>query len=132
MTHTDPIADMLTRIRNGFLIQKKTVAIPYSKIKEEIVKIFQKDGYITGYKIDKTSFPAALVVELKYMPGKISVIEGLKRVSKPGRRVYVPMDDIPKALDGMGVSILSTPQGVFSGKECKKRNLGGEVLVQIW
>ena len=132
MSHTDPIADMLTRIRNAARINKSSVVIPYSKMKEEIAKVIQKEGYITGYEVEK-EFPAKLVVELKSRPGgKINVIEGIERVSKPGRRVYSGVEEIPKVIGGMGVSVISTSRGIFTGKECEKNNIGGEVLFNIW
>lgn len=132
MNHTDPIADLLTRIRNALLVQKKSVSVPHSKIKVEIVKIFKQEGFIKDFKVNQSMFPAAIDVELKYLPGKKPVIEGLKRISKPGLRVYAPVDDIPKVLDGLGVALLSTHKGILTGKECKKRNVGGEVLLHIW
>ncbi|MEN8154218.1 MAG: 30S ribosomal protein S8 [Acidobacteriota bacterium] len=132
MSHTDPIADMLTRIRNASKVEKEDVEIPYSKVKEEIVKVIQKEGYVSGYKVLK-EFPSKLVVKLKYKPdGKINVIEGMKRISKPGRRIYAGVGDIPRVLGGMGVSIISTSKGIYTGKECEKNNMGGEVLFNIW
>jgi len=132
MSHTDPIADMLTRIRNASKVEKVEVEIPYSKVKEEIVKVIKKEGYVTGYDVNK-DFPSKLVVKLKYRPGgKINVIEGLKRISKPGRRVYAGVGHIPKVIGGMGVAIISTSKGIYTGKECEKNNMGGEVLFNIW
>jgi small subunit ribosomal protein S8 len=132
MAHTDPIADMLTRVKNAVMAQKKDVAIPLSTIKLDIVKILKEEGYISNFRVDKTQFPAQLFVELKYSGKKQNVIEGLKRVSKPGRRVYAEVDSIPKVLDGLGVAVISTSQGIVTGKECKKRNIGGEVLLYVW
>lgn len=132
MSHTDPIADMLTRIRNASKVEKEKVEIPYSKVKEEITKVIQKEGYVAGYEVKK-DFPSKLVVKLKYKSGgKVNVIEGLKRVSKPGRRVYAGVGNIPKVLGGMGVAIISTSKGIYTGKECEKNNMGGEVLFDIW
>ena len=132
MSHTDPIADLLTRIRNAARINKPSVDVPYSKVKEEIVKVIKKEGYVSGYEVNK-EFPSKLVVKLKSRPGsKINVIEGLERISKPGRRVYSNVDSIPKVIGGMGVSVLSTSKGIFTGKECEKNNIGGEILFHIW
>ncbi len=132
MSHTDPIADMITRIRNAARINKPTVDIPYSKIKEEIAKVIKKEGYISGFEVNK-EFPSKLVVKLKNKPGeKVNVIEGLERISKPGRRVYSNVGDIPKVIGGMGVAIISTSKGIFTGKECEKNNIGGEILFNIW
>jgi small subunit ribosomal protein S8 len=132
MAHTDPIADMLTRVKNAVMAQKKDVAIPLSTIKLDIAKILKEEGYISNFRVDKTQFPAQLFVELKYSGKKQNVIEGLKRISKPGRRVYAEVDSIPKVLDGLGVAVISTSQGIVTGKECKKRNIGGEVLLYVW
>jgi small subunit ribosomal protein S8 len=132
MAHTDPIADMLTRMKNAIMAKKKDVAIPLSTIKLDIAKIFKDEGYIANFRVDKTKFPAQLIVELKYSSKKQNVIEGLKRISKPGRRVYSEVDSIPKVLDGLGVALISTSQGIVTGKECHKRNIGGEVLLYVW
>jgi small subunit ribosomal protein S8 len=132
MSNTDPIADMLTRIRNAFMVNKKDVAIPLSKEKLEIIKILKNEGYIFNFKVDNSEFLAQIVVELKYKDKKNSVIEGLKRISKPGRRVYEKADSIPKVLSGLGVAILSTSKGIMTGRECEKNNVGGEVLLHIW
>ncbi|MEI6614849.1 MAG: 30S ribosomal protein S8 [Chrysiogenales bacterium] len=132
MAHTDPIADMLTRVKNAIMAEKKDVAIPLSTIKLEITKILKEEGYIANFRVDKTQLPAQLLVELKYSSKKQNVIEGLKRISKPGRRVYAEVDSIPKVLDGLGVAVISTSQGIVTGKECKKRNIGGEVLLYVW
>ena len=132
MSHTDPIADLLTRIRNAARINKPSVDVPYSKVKEEIVKVIKKEGYVSGYEVNK-EFPSKLVVKLKSRPGrKINVIEGLERISKPGRRVYSNVESIPKVIGGMGVSVISTSKGIFTGKECEKNNIGGEILFHIW
>jgi small subunit ribosomal protein S8 len=132
MAHTDPIADMLTRVRNAIMAEKKDVAIPLSTIKLDIAKILKEEGYISNFRVDKTQLPAQLFVELKYSSKKQNVIEGLKRISKPGRRVYAEVGSIPKVLDGLGVALISTSQGIVTGKECKKRNIGGEVLLYVW
>lgn len=132
MAHTDPIADMLTRVKNAIMAEKKDVAIPLSTIKLEIAKILKEEGYISNFRVDKAQMPTQLFVELKYSSKKQNVIEGLKRISKPGRRVYAEVDSIPKVLDGLGVAVISTSQGIVTGKECKKRNIGGEVLLYVW
>ena len=132
MAHTDPIADMLTRVKNAIMAEKKDVAIPLSTVKLEITKILKEEGYISNFRVDKTQFPAQLLVELKYSGKKQNVIEGLKRISKPGRRVYAEKDGIPKVLDGLGVALISTSQGILTGKECQKRSIGGEVLLFVW
>jgi len=132
MAHTDPIADMLTRMKNAIMAEKKDVAIPLSTIKLDIAKILKEEGYISNFRVDKTQLPAQLFVELKYSSKKQNVIEGLKRISKPGRRVYTEVDKVPKVLDGLGVAVISTSQGIVTGKECKKRNIGGEVLLYVW
>ena len=132
MTHTDPIADMLTRIRNAILAEKKEVAIPTSNIKVEIAKILKREGYINDYKLDKNPFPAEIVIDLKYKNKKDNVIEGLKRVSKPGLRVYADVESIPQVLGGLGLAILSTSKGILTGKECKQKHVGGEVLLHVW
>lgn len=131
MNLTDPIADMLTRIRNAIMAEKKNVEIPYSKLKVEIAKLFKREGYIKDIKLNDNNFPPTFIIDLKYKDGK-SVIEGLKRISKPGRRVYSNVDEIPKVLGGLGVAIISTSKGILTGKDCKKENVGGEVLLHIW
>ena len=131
MSHTDPIADMLTRIRNAIMAEKKDVDIPLSKIKLEISKIFKREGYISDYKVEK-EFPGKIVIDLKYKDKKNNVIEGLKKISKPGLRVYSDTDSIPEVLGGLGLAILSTSKGLMTGKECKKNRIGGEVLIYIW
>jgi len=132
MAHTDPIADMLTRMKNAIMAEKREVTIPLSNIKLEIAKIFKAEGYIANFRVEKARVPALLVVELKYSGKKQNVIEGLKRISKPGRRVYAEKDNIPRVLDGLGVAVVSTSQGIVTGKECQKRAIGGEVLLYVW
>jgi small subunit ribosomal protein S8 len=132
MPHTDPIADMLTRLKNAIMAEKKEVAVPLSTVKLEIVKIFKQEGYISNFKVEKNKVPFQLYMELKYSGKKQNVIEGLKRISKPGRRVYAEADSLPKVLDGLGVAVISTSQGIMTGKECSKRHIGGEVLLYVW
>jgi small subunit ribosomal protein S8 len=132
MAHTDPIADMLTRMKNAIMAEKREVVIPLSNTKLEIAKILRAEGYIANFRVDKAKIPAQLFVELKYSGRKQNVIEGLKRISKPGRRVYAQVDAIPKVLDGLGVVVISTSQGIVTGGECRKRGIGGEVLLYVW
>ncbi|MCP4214704.1 MAG: 30S ribosomal protein S8 [bacterium] len=132
MSHTDPIADMLTRVKNAIMAEKKDVAVPLSKIKVEIAKIFKREGYIGEFKIDKSALPHMMTIDLKYKAPKQCVIEGVKRVSKPGRRVYAGSQEVPRVLGGLGVALLSTNKGVLTGKECEKNNVGGEVLLYVW
>jgi small subunit ribosomal protein S8 len=132
MAHTDPIADMLTRMRNAIMAEKRDVAVPLSTIKLNIAKILKEEGYISNFRVEKAQLPAQLIIELKYSGKKQNVIEGLKRISKPGRRVFAEVDRIPKVLDGLGVAVISTSQGIVTGKECQKRNIGGEVLLYVW
>jgi len=128
----DPIADMLTRMRNAIMAEKKDVLVPLSRTKLEILKIFKEEGFISSYRVEKKDFPPFVQVELKYKDKKQSIIQGLKRISKPGRRVFVGADNLPRILDGLGVAVISTSQGIMTGRECKKRNIGGEVLLGIW
>ena len=128
---TDPIADMLTRIRNGNMAKHTEVKVPFSKIKESMANILKNEGYITSYEIKEEGNIRDIVVTLKYMDGD-AVIKGLKRISKPGRRVYTSVENLPKVLGGLGIAIVSTPQGVITDKECRKHNVGGEVLCYVW
>ena len=128
---SDPIADFLTRLRNGGMARKTEVTAPYSKIKAEIARILKQEGYITNYEVDTTGkFPQIKVTTKNH--NRTSAITGLKRVSKPGLRKYVGATEIPRVLGGMGISILSTPQGIISGREAKKQNVGGELLAIVW
>ena len=132
MIVTDPIADLLTRIRNANQMHYKEVVVPSSNVKIEIVKILKDEGYIADYKIEKGQVQDNIIIMLKYGQNKERVISGLKRISKPGLRVYAKKDEIPTVLNGLGISILSTSKGIMTGKEAKKQNLGGEVLAYIW
>jgi small subunit ribosomal protein S8 len=129
---TDPIADMLTRIRNASKAKHEKVDIPSSKLKIEIAKILKDEGYVKNVKLVKDRRQGLIRVYLKYTDEELPVIQGLKRVSKPGRRVYTGNDTIPKVLAGLGTAILSTPKGVQTGKQAKKDNVGGEVLCHVW
>jgi len=128
---TDPIADMLTRVRNAVHIKAEKVDIPISKMKLEIAKILKEEGFIRAYKILKDRRQGILRVIPKYIDNA-SVISGLKRISKPGRRVYVGNDEIPKVMGGLGVAILTTSKGIMSDKSCRRDSVGGEVLCHVW
>ena len=132
MVVTDPIADMLTRIRNANQMKYKEVLVPTSKLKVEIANILKNEGYIIGYKIEKTENGSMMVLELKYGAKKERVITGLKRISKPGLRVYAKKEEIPTVLNGLGIAIISTSKGLMVDREARKQNLGGEVLAYIW
>lgn len=127
---TDPISDMLTRIRNAQRALLPAVELPHSKIKESIAHILKKEGYVSEVAIEG-KFPKAIKLRLKY-EGKKSVIEGLRRISKPGLRHYVGATEIPRVLGGLGISVVSTPEGVMTGTQAKKKNLGGELLCYVW
>jgi small subunit ribosomal protein S8 len=127
---TDPISDMLTRIRNGARALRPVVQIPHSKMKESIAHILKKEGYIAEVTVEG-KIPKTLSVRLKY-EGKKNVIEGLRRISKPGLRHYVGATEIPRVHAGMGVAVISTPEGVMTGVQARKKNLGGEVVCHIW
>ena len=128
---SDPIADFLTRLRNGGSARKEEVAAPYSKIKAEIARILKQEGYILNYEVDTSGkFPQIKVTTKN--SNRTSAITGIKRISKPGLRKYVGASEIPRVLGGMGISILSTPKGIISGREAKKQNVGGELLAIVW
>ena len=133
MTMTDPIADMLTRIRNGIVSRHERVEMPTSKLKVEIAKILKSEGFISNYKVvEGTGAQGVLRVYLKYSENGESVIHGIERVSRPGRRVYRNKAEIPRPLGGLGLAIVSTSKGVLSGSEAAKSGIGGEVLCQVW
>lgn len=132
MIVTDPIADMLTRIRNANQMRYKEVKMPISKMKLEIAKILTDEGFIEGYKVEKGEIQDDLLLNLKYSQKKERVITGLKRISKPGLRVYAKSEEIPVVLNGLGIAIISTSKGLMTNKEAHKQNLGGEVLAYIW
>jgi small subunit ribosomal protein S8 len=132
MTLTDPIADMLTRIRNANMARKDYVDIPASKIKVAIARTMKDEGYVKYYKVIRDKKQGILRVFLKYGANNEPIIHGLNRVSKPGIRKYVSKDEIPNVLGGMGVSIISTSRGVLTGRECKRAKIGGELLCNIW
>ena len=129
---TDPIADMLTRIRNANQNRAKIVTMPSSKMKETIASILKEEGYIVDYSVEKNNVQNILTLTLKYGKNKERVITGLKRISKPGLRVYANVEDLPRVLNGLGIAIISTPKGVMTDKLARKNNVGGEVIAYIW
>ena len=129
---TDPVADMLTRIRNGSLAEHEKVDIPSSKLRVRLAEILKEEGFIKNFRLIEDKRQGVLRVYLKYGPGQERVISGLRRVSKPGKRLYVGADRIPSVLGGMGVAILSTLQGVLTDRESRKAKVGGEVLCYVW
>ncbi|MDK9581150.1 30S ribosomal protein S8 [Sneathia sanguinegens] len=131
MNLTDPIADMLTRIRNANAAKHASVSIPFSRIKESIANILKNEGYIVDYEIKEEGANKDIVVTLKFVDGE-EVVKGLRRISKPGRRVYSSVENLPKVLGGLGIAIVSTPKGVLTDKECRKHSVGGEILCYIW
>jgi len=133
MTMTDPIADMLTRIRNGIQSHHDRVELPASKLKVEIARILKSEGFIRNFAlVDKDKLQATLRIDLKYSADGEPVIHGIERISRPGRRVYRNKQDIPRVLGGLGLAIVSTSKGVLAGHEAAKSGIGGEVLCQVW
>ena len=134
MTMTDPIADMLTRIRNANVAMHDDVTMPSSKLKEALAQVLHKEGYIAGYRVvERDGKPGkTLTIDLKYSPDRQRVISGMKRVSTPGLRVYAKADRIPRVLGGLGVAIVSTSKGLMTDREARKRRIGGEVLCYVW
>jgi small subunit ribosomal protein S8 len=132
MTMTDPIADMLTRIRNANTAYHETVEMPFSRIKESIAEILQKEGYIAGYEVIKGESYDTLKMTLKYGPNREQLINGIKRISKPGLRVYSKRADVPRVLGGIGIAIISTSKGVITDREAREMNVGGEVIAYVW
>ncbi|MBB2909445.1 small subunit ribosomal protein S8 [Streptosporangium becharense] len=132
MTMTDPIADMLTRLRNANSAYHDSVAMPYSKIKAHIAEILQQEGYIQAWTVEDAKVGKNLVVELKFGPSRERSLTGLRRVSKPGLRVYAKKDNLPRVLGGLGVAIISTSGGLMTDKQASKRGVGGEVLAFVW
>ena len=132
MQITDPIADMLTRIRNANTAKHETVSVPASKVKVAIAKILLDEGYISGYDVIEDGLQGVIKITLKYGANKTKVISGLKRVSKPGLRVYAGKDELPRVLRGLGIAIISTSKGIMTDKEARKNHVGGEVLAFVW
>lgn len=129
---TDPIADMLTRIRNAQMVNKETVEVPSSNMKKAIADIMLKEGYVSDVKLVEDGHEGKIVITLKYVSKKRPVINGLQRISKPGLRTYAGVEDMPKVMDGLGIAIISTNKGVMTDKQAKAANVGGEVLCYIW
>lgn len=132
MSMTDPIADMLTRIRNSIMAGHKSTDMPASNIKEALARILEAEGYISGCERIKDRKQGTLRVRLRYGPGGEPVITGLKRISRPGCRVYVSATEIPRVLGGLGINVLSTSKGLLSGSKARKQGVGGELLVSVW
>jgi small subunit ribosomal protein S8 len=132
MSMTDPIADMLTRIRNGITSRHDRIELPSSKLKVEVARILKNEGFISNYKVVEEGPQPTLRVYLRYSQSGEPVIHGIERISRPGRRVYRAKDEIPRVLGGLGLAIVSTSQGVLSGSDAAKKGVGGEVLCQVW
>ncbi|MDA3931779.1 MAG: 30S ribosomal protein S8 [Tenericutes bacterium] len=133
MVMTDPIADMLTRIRNANQMKHKKVELPASKLKSEILNVLKKEGYITDFEsVNDGGVQGTLRIQLKYLDNEERVIRGLKKISKPGLRVYAKTDDLPKVLNGLGIAIISTSKGLLTDRAARKEKVGGEVLAYIW
>lgn len=132
MVMTDPIADMLTRIRNANQMKHKTVEFPASKLKSEILKVLKQEGYITDFESLSEGVQGKLKVQMKYLDDNERVIRGLKKISKPGLRVYAKTDDLPKVLNGLGIAIISTSNGLMTDRAARKAKVGGEVLAYVW
>ena len=132
MTMTDPIADMLTRIRNANTVKHETVDVPASNIKKEIARILLEEGFVRGYDVIEDEKQGIIRIQLKYGQSGERVIQGIKRISKPGMRVYTNAYEIPKVLNGLGISIISTSKGILTDKQARKENVGGEVICYVW
>lgn len=132
MTMTDPIADMLTRVRNANSAHHDAVSMPYSKLKSNIAEILASEGYIAGWKVEDAEVGKTLTIELKYGPNRERSISGVRRVSKPGLRVYAKSTNLPKVLGGLGVAIISTSSGLLTDKQAANKGVGGEVLAYVW
>ena len=132
MNVTDPIADMLTRIRNASLARHRELTLPSSRIKRDIARILVEEGFIESYATSQDGVQELLTIQLKYVEGKTPVVSGLKRISKPGLRVYARKTEIPRVLGGLGTAIISTSHGIMTGQSARKLNLGGEVLCYVW
>lgn len=132
MTMTDPIADMLTRIRNANVVKHETVDVPASNIKKELARILLEEGFIRGYDVIEDGKQGIIRIQLKYGQAGERVITGLKRISKPGMRVYAAKCEVPRVLNGLGISIVSTSKGILTDKQARKENVGGEVICYVW
>jgi small subunit ribosomal protein S8 len=132
MTMTDPIADMLTRIRNANVVKHETVDVPASNMKKELARILLEEGFVRGYDVIEDGKQGIIRIQLKYGQAGERVISGLKRISKPGMRVYAANHEIPKVLNGLGISIISTSKGIITDRQARKENVGGEVICYVW
>jgi small subunit ribosomal protein S8 len=132
LNNTDPIADMLTRVRNAAQARHATVDVPFSKVKLAITKILEQEGYIAGFEIHEDGARKSLRMQLKYDSQRRPVVNGLRRLSRPGLRVYAGMHDIPRVLGGIGTVVVSTNRGIMTGREARRRHLGGELIAEIW
>jgi small subunit ribosomal protein S8 len=132
MTMTDPISDFLTRLRNALKSRHETVDIPISKMKVDVARIMKEEGFIDNFKAIEDKTQGTLRLYLKYGPENENIINGLKRVSRPGRRVYIGGDEIPYVMGGYGINIISTSKGIITGKEAKRQNIGGEIICEVW
>ena len=132
MQISDVIADMLTRIRNANNAKHESVDVPASKVKKGIAEILLNEGYIKSYQVIDDGRQGVIRITLKYLPGKVKVIQGLRRVSKPGLRIYSNCEDMPRVMNGMGIAIISTSKGIMTDKQARKENVGGEILAYIW
>ncbi len=131
MVTTDPIADMLTRMRNALTVKHKTVTVPASKMKLAIADLLKNEGYIDNYSVTEGA-KSSIVIDLKYGPNNQKVINGLKRISKPGLRIYASYEDLPRVLNGLGIAIVSTSKGLMTDKQAREQKIGGEVLAYVW
>lgn len=132
MNITDPIADMLTRVRNAITAKLDTVNIPASNVKKAIAEILLNEGFISGYEYTENNVQGNIKITLKYGPKKEKVISGIKRISKPGLRIYANVNELPKVLGGLGIAVVSTPKGIMTDKQARLNNVGGEVLAYVW
>ena len=132
MSMTDPIADMLTRIRNANTARHDVANVPASRLKEEIARILQEEGYIKNYRYQEDRKQGILRINLKYATDRERVISGIKRISKPGRRVYINKTELPRVLNGLGIAIVSTSRGVLTASQCKREGVGGELICYVW
>ena len=132
MTMTDPIADMLTRIRNANIVKHETVDVPASNMKKELARILLEEGFVRGYDVIEDGKQGIIRIQLKYGQTGERVISGLKRISKPGMRVYADKHEVPRVLNGLGISIISTSKGILTDKQARKENVGGEVICYVW
>ncbi len=130
--HSDPIADLLTRLRNANMARHAEFTVPASNVKEDLLKVLKREGYIGDFRREEDGKQGQLIVQLRFLPDRTRVMQHIKRVSKPGRRVYAGSGEMPKVRNGLGIAVVSTSQGVLTDREARKRNIGGEVLCEIW